>query len=661
MPQDEDAFEANVERWAKSLGETHAMETKTRDGVVVGLLVSGPDGMGGIDIASARIGTDGRPTSFDDQFYITANQSKRHDGFPAMALLAAALSGRVPGHPEPGFEDVASASDVAWAFLGLVPREAPYRHLPGVWPVTPGREGLARQARLAVEAHYRRDCDAFLAMLGPRALACLAAVLDKGTGALCGFVSMGNDAWASLDAAGDAPSLGGVLVAYPGHADVCIAAWRKAPGMLAGGAVPPLEHLAAAAWPAQVVTSAAARAATMFEVATGPVGGRWPRCDADALHRGTHPADVRSDATRRLLLLSELPACWIPRDGAEWAAFADVAAVAEVARHGIMTNVDLAGFLNAKGRWAETRGRLERAAGGVGPVVDACRDVGDFAKALAEQVLAPALMASTRSPARGDFPPRIHHASRSTAQDLLFGGRTLAGVLERSARWHADQGRIAAAVASVPGGRANSFRWEAGLPPDTRDGVEVVPLTTAGELADEGRSGTNADGTDGLWHCVGNYASACVRGDSRILSLRLAGSDGASARLSTAEVSMAPGDGLRVVQHRGLRNGPPSARCEAALAGYLDAVRDGTLPSTPVPKCSDTGFAGGYDWSAQGAFESVRDAWAPHLPHRCHAWSADAFAVIMRPHLGFTHRAGLALRRILVHAWRPAPRPRTAA
>lgn len=99
----------------------------------------------------------------------------------------------------------------------------------------------------------------------------------------------------------------------------------------------------------------------------------------------------------------------------------------------------------------------------------------------------------------------------------------------------------------------------------------IVELTTADELEEEGRR---------LSHCVGDYAYACVGGESRIFSVR----NVAGEPCSTFEIYR-PADGegppeLFVAQHCAFDDLSPVASCKKALAAFLREVRSGRIAIT---------------------------------------------------------------------------------
>ena len=137
---------------------------------------------------------------------------------------------------------------------------------------------------------------------------------------------------------------------------------------------------------------------------------------------------------------------------------------------------------------------------------------------------------------------------------------------------------------------------------DLGDGWTATALPSAAALVAEGTRGPDADGMDGLAHCVATYAEACHAGRSLVVSLRLS-RDGITRRVSTLELAPLGPDAIgedafaigkrcfRLVQHRAFGNGePPAGALSAAerLRQALHAAGDslegtfGALSGTPV-------------------------------------------------------------------------------
>jgi hypothetical protein len=182
--------------------------------------------------------------------------------------------------------------------------------------------------------------------------------------------------------------------------------------------------------------------------------------------------------------------------------------------------------------------------------------VRDAVRAFSDDLLAP-LHAEYKSPAGSALSPAALLNRGATAPNhLLATTQFLASVrraligergpkaLQEAARvWH----RRAAAVAAL---RNENQTDRPGWPPlcapwTSRCGAfEIVPLTTATALVEEGNA---------HHHCVGTYYDACRRGGTQILSLRAAGKP-----MVTAEILLdARIASLRVGQFKGLHDEVP--------------------------------------------------------------------------------------------------------
>lgn len=146
------------------------------------------------------------------------------------------------------------------------------------------------------------------------------------------------------------------------------------------------------------------------------------------------------------------------------------------------------------------------------------------------------------------------HVDPSSAQHWL-GTKPLNKLLALAERWHR-----AIVLASVMDPKEDDVHWPGVIPLGAwthADGM-IVELTSASALFEEGRE---------QQHCVAGYVSCCLKGISRIFSIR--GRDG--RRLSTAEVTIHEG-ALRVVQHRAALNRPPSKTAKAILNAWCRDV-----------------------------------------------------------------------------------------
>lgn len=125
-------------------------------------------------------------------------------------------------------------------------------------------------------------------------------------------------------------------------------------------------------------------------------------------------------------------------------------------------------------------------------------------------------------------------------------------VAESALRWYADWS------VAIGGGKLS---WEPimNTPEFTWGGISICSLTQSIDLSMEGRA---------MRHCVGNLATACYLGESHIVSLR----EGARP-VSTAELKIVTNcrqQRIRVVQHRGVDNGPPPPGAVTALQHFVE-------------------------------------------------------------------------------------------
>jgi hypothetical protein len=370
----------------------------------------------------------------------------------------------------------------------------------------------------------------------------------------------------------------------------------------------------------------------------------------DEMHiAGARPEELRNYSGPYMLttivayVLSRLPQDWTPRSEAEWVSLARIADPLHVALRTLATDIDTSSFINAKGRWAETTDRLAKRLN-VDPhevpvlLPSVVAGVTDMVAAFARQVAMPALAVSRSL--RRDAQAKIgeHHkiqlnndlgyVAKALARRLLLGGRSLGSILELSVRWHGNQAVIDGAIETITPRITTgktlidpSF-WPAGLPDWDVNGILIKVLTTQRELEDEGRHGKNADGSDGLAHCVGGYAWQCKMSRTRIISFRKRTDDGGESRLSTAQIKF---EGLAykavVVQHYGPYNTTPPKSSGAALDKYMAAISDGRLQvdmaAIEPPEMDITGTiteAAGYEWDIPGNVEKAMSVWSRFMP-----------------------------------------------
>ncbi len=403
-----------------------------------------------------------------------------------------------------------------------------------------------------------------------------------------------------------------VVTAHPALASALVDAWSRdrerlaaSAGMASADAI--LSHVAETSFE---VPRAAARAAPEAVAWTAALGGTLP----DVPDRGAW-------LMRALALLSDVPPDWVPK-GPDWALYLERGASTLFAARRLAvgprrdwtrggTDPTFGTMLDVRGRWGAWHAALTREAGGT-DVPKAVNDVLDVARALASQVLAPAVALSG---VPGDGQPSHDDLARA-AFHLLFSGRRLRRMVAASTRWHKAAPGTSATLSELPGDVSRAVEgWDAGLPDHREGDLSVVVLTDAAGLADEGRDGRDADGVGGLCHCVGGYVRDCRLGRSRILSVRRHLGDGAWERVSTVEVDVR-GDAVGLAQHRGRGNAEPSPEAADLVARYL---RDVAVPDAldraalaPHPEGEVTGA--GYAWRRPGNWEVAVRLWRPLLP-----------------------------------------------
>jgi PcfJ-like protein len=209
--------------------------------------------------------------------------------------------------------------------------------------------------------------------------------------------------------------------------------------------------------------------------------------------------------------------------------------------------------------------------------------VRDAVRAFTDDLLAP-LFTEYKTPAGSTISPSEILSSLQTrlpnnlAPDLpaaqqflacvrraLIGNRGPNAFRQAAQLWH----RRAAAVAALRNeNQTNRPGWPPLCPPWTsRCGAfEIVPLTTAKALVEEGNA---------HHHCVGTYYDACRSGTTQILSLRSRGKP-----MVTAEILMDPRiAALRVGQFKGLFDEVPGdPAVHQAVREFLHDLRSGIHP-----------------------------------------------------------------------------------
>ncbi len=327
--------------------------------------------------------------------------------------------------------------------------------------------------------------------------------------------------------------------------------------------------------------------------------------------------------------LAWLPPSWVPRDR-DWMAYIRLSP--SLSRLGTYLGAagsrsHMARLFDAGGRWDDLEDRLCRAAAvSRDGTYRALGDIHDVSRAFSEAVVQPATAG---------------HGLPSTVTDTLAfhavtGSRNMCAALRTSRAWHSAVPSMHAFLEGLPGCRAVT-EWDPVLPRMRLGDMEVVPLADAASLRAEGARDRDADGMEGLDHCVGTSAGNCSRNLTRILSIRRRVPGGRAARSSTAEVAVdGAGTRLVVTQHRGRSNADPAAADRETLSGYMAGVAAtfdparGLGPVTPAQR--DEGAAG-YDTSWPGNLSAVSGWWKRFLAPPYRGLGTDDWARVAKaPH-----------------------------
>jgi hypothetical protein len=348
--------------------------------------------------------------------------------------------------------------------------------------------------------------------------------------------------------------------------------------------------------------------------------------------------------------IGEIPADWFPKTPEEWEAFLVVA-------RGLGRNLpqrigipfsDL--VKGCSGKWVDFRRRLAKSYFDTRPPEDldeegrrawlrsppvpdesfealhnAAIDLADMVDQFSRLVVLPA--AGLSNPDNKPFLAETQRTvARHAAAELLFGGKNAGAMFEISRHYHTQAEHVLEQATGHAMLTPTEFKEvaEDGWAPlcnqvQAPNGVWIVPLTDPRELADEGRglngSPRNADGSDGLCHCVGGYSSSCRDHGHHILSFRYI-ENGMIKRLSTIELGpIAEGDlKFKVCQHRGHRNGKAPDVSAQAWEWFQDAVWSNQMAlnhagirsymvTLTKRRDDDVERACGYKWREEGAFE----------------------------------------------------------
>jgi hypothetical protein len=236
---------------------------------------------------------------------------------------------------------------------------------------------------------------------------------------------------------------------------------------------------------------------------------------------------------------------------------------------------------NTRGKWSEvhaaaTDDELEHAADFIGVFAERTLLAAFFRL----QIVAQEVMGAPLDEEPGHYVPRrqliagqerlhIGRASRNDllkqwselSRSLLLAGLSetwsLSNIIQASKTWHKSVGY---------GSFRQGFRmWPALCDPVIApNGIQLIPLTTSAELADEGQA---------MRHCVGGYSQVCLFRGSHIFSIR----DKHGKRLSTLQL-VQTGHSVRNEQNHGFANGIPDTRAAKAADWFVKKVNRGTIP-----------------------------------------------------------------------------------
>lgn len=370
--------------------------------------------------------------------------------------------------------------------------------------------------------------------------------------------------------------------------------------------------------------------------------------------------------------LSVIPPEWFPKTPEDWEAFLTVA-------DGLGRNLPQVlgvGFedlvAGCGGKWKDFLKRIAKAytdtrppenlddaervewlrTGGRSPdespqaLKNAAIDLEDMVDAYARLVVLPA--AGTAS---GEDRPYLGEVqkiqARHAAARILLGGKNAAAMFEISRHYHTQAEHILNEATGTEQ-RKVEFKQvaEDGWAPlcnqvRAPNGVFVIPLTDPRELADEGRHGINEDGTSGLHHCVGSYASSCREHGHHILSFRRYHENGTFERLSTIEIGPAREGqtGFSERQHRGMLNRDVPGDAKQAWSWFQDAVAAGEVPlnyegirsymlASVRNRRDDVERVCGFEWKEEGALDRAIGAWREYVGKGIRGLGATDFCAL---------------------------------
>jgi hypothetical protein len=506
--------------------------------------------------------------------------------------------------------------------------------------------------------------DAFRASLGARALAIMSGATRLGRGHGQNETIIQSH-WDAVDGVVDSPFLD-ALESHPEHASRIVELRRLLPGMCENASARRIATLAIMQvyYPKDSLPEAEAKASDRFlqllRSAERMVDSSAEVNEALGLvvSGGDDVWSVDHDCTFACIeALARLPLDWIPVCVPEWTAFLTLAPSMVSAWH-TAARRPMSEFAASGGRWVELLRRAGKAIGeepSLGALKRAAQDLRDPPHALSDTIVKPALVL-TDPEVETSFDYREWVGSSVCGTGLFYRDKSFVSCLAASGEWHRRRVAIDAARAAFPlqaralDGEADDEgtlpadgTWLALLPDWTLSGVELRVLTSRDALRAEGEKGPDRDGAAGLSHCAADYVGRCLRGDSRLVSLRGRTSGQGVVRLSTVEIET--GKDYRLVQHRGFNNADPPLECVAAVDAYLLALRSGELPVDRTLVDAQRGFrprrdrtestlgTAGYDFRRPGAFAAVMEAWGRFLPRDARGSDPSRIAALVPPEI----------------------------
>lgn len=355
------------------------------------------------------------------------------------------------------------------------------------------------------------------------------------------------------------------------------------------------------------------------QIAGAPVGKALLKrfASAPAIPEGVRLSPV-------LRFASRIQPDWFPKTDEEWTCFYHVSsALFEGLAVPEQAITDL--IKGSGGKWDDlVRRSLEKAF----PEDDhACRsdpfpyfmaavaDVRDMIGVCTDMVVIP-LLAHAQDSETVFLNADIRSRCEAWAWEMLCEGRNLPDLLDLSRRFHQERTAMLEHSRSFRDGQIKAQIGENAWPGLTDsivapNGLLLVPLTTPAQLTAEGRE---------LHHCVGGYSTKAKECRCHIVSVRAVGANGSIKSLSTCEfdgiTSASPK--LKVIQHKAVNNGIPTAAAADAMAWYKTGIESGRIPvkwdliraflSSDVAIASDqVERICGYDWKDRDALDmSVR-------------------------------------------------------